>query len=93
MDDNAIERLRVARNLALERHGVLQHAPVQAWINHHGLWTGSSHSSHKRIYWLLAVFFALSVYSGVAYMQHDRDHSDIDIEILTGDLPVDANVD
>ena len=93
MDDATIEQLRTSRNLALERHRVLQLAPVQAWINHHGLWTASPHSSHKPVYWLLAVLFALSLYSGVTYIQHDRDHSDIDIEILTDDLPVDAYVE
>ena len=94
LDDATIEKLRASRNQALARHRVLQHAPVQAWLTHHGLWSGgSSHSSHKPVYWLLAVLFALSLYSGITYMQHDRDHSDIDIEILTDDLPVDAYVD
>ena len=93
LDDATIEKLRASRNRALERHRVLQHAPVQAWLTHHGLWTGSSHPSHKPVYWVLAVLLALSLYSGISYIQHDRDHSDIDIEILTDDLPVDAYVD
>lgn len=93
LDSATLEKLRDSRNLALERHRTLQHAPVQAWLNHHGLWTGSSHSSHKSVYWVVAVLFALCLYSGVTYLQHDRDHSDIDIELLTDDLPVDAYVD
>jgi len=95
IDSNTVERLRSSRNLALERHRALQHAPVQAWLTHHGLWTGSSSSSHKHkhVYLALAVLFSLCLYSGITYIQHDRDHSDIDIEILTDDVPVDAYVD
>jgi hypothetical protein len=93
MDRTTTERLRSSRNLALERHRTLQHAPVQAWLTHHGLWSGSPHTSYKSVYWVLAVLFALSLYSGIAYLQHDRDHADVDIELLTDDLPVDAYVD
>ena len=93
MDSATIENLRDSRNLALERHRALQHAPVQAWLTHHGLWVGSAHSSHKHIYLALAVLLSLCLYSGVTYIQYDHDHSDIDIEILTDDLPVDAYVD
>ena len=93
MDRDTIERLRTSRNLALERHRGLQHAPVQAWLTHHGLWSGSSHSSQKHVYLALAVLLSLCLYSGITYIQHDRDHSDIDIELLTDDVPVDAYVD
>jgi hypothetical protein len=93
IDRTTAESLRNSRNLALERHRKLQHEPVQAWLTHHGLWSGSTSSSHKHVYFALAVLFSLCLYSGIAYMQHDRDHSDIDIELLTDDLPVDAYVD
>jgi hypothetical protein len=93
IDRATAESLRTSRNLALERHRTLQHAPVQAWLTHHGLWSGSSSASHKHAYFALAVIFSLCLYSGVTYMQRDRDHSDIDIELLTGDLPVDAYVE
>jgi hypothetical protein len=45
------------------------------------------------MYFALAVLFSLCLYSGITYIQHDRDHSDVDIELLTDDLPVDAYVD
>jgi hypothetical protein len=93
IDSRTSENLRSSRHLALERHRALQHAPVQAWLTHHGLWTGSSSSGHKHVYLALAVLFSLCLYSGITYIQHDRDHSDIDIEILTDDVPVDAYVD
>ncbi len=93
IDRTTAESLRDSRILALERHRTLQHAPVQAWLTHHGLWSGSPSSSHKHVYLALAVLFSLCLYSGITYIQHDRDHSDIDIELLTDDLPVDAYVD
>ena len=94
LDRNTLENLRNSRNHALSRHRALQHAPVQAWLTHHGILSGSSsHSSPKAVYWVLAVLLALSLYSSINYLQHDRDHSDVDIELLTDDLPVDAYVD
>jgi hypothetical protein len=94
MDSDTVESLRASRNLALERHRALQHAPVQAWLTHHGLWAGGSHSHHKHVYLALAVLLSLCLYSGAVYLQHDRDHADTtDIELLTDDVPVDAYAD
>jgi hypothetical protein len=93
IDRNTIESLRSSRNQALQRHRELQHAPVQAWLTHHGLWAGGSHSHHKQIYWALIVIFAACLFTGITYIQHDHDRSDVDIELLTDDLPVDAYVD
>ena len=94
LDRKTAESLHNARNKALARHRALQHAPVQAWLTHHGILTGSSSHSYPRpVYWVLAVLFALSLYSSINYLQHDRDHTDVDIELLTDDLPVDAYVD
>ncbi len=93
LDKDTADALHASRNLALARHRALQHAPVQAWLSHHGLWTGSPTSHHKHIYLALAILFAAFLFTGIAYVQHDRDHNDVDIEMLTDDLPVDAYVD
>ena len=93
LDGKTIENLRSSRNLALKRHRELQHAPVQAWLTHHGLWAGDSHSHHKHVYWALIVIFVACLFTGITYVQHDHDHSDVDIELLTDDLPVDAYVE
>lgn len=97
MDDVTIESLRNARNRTLESHRALQHAPVLAWLNHHGVWVGSP-STHARYQsWGLALVLAACLLSGTAYMQqlneHEHDHSEIDIAILADDLPVDAYVE
>ena len=63
-----------------------------------GVLTGSGHStgSHRsQYYWALAVLLAAFLYSGSTYLQHviEHDNSDVDIAILTDDLPIDAYVD
>ena len=93
IDDTTIENLRAARTRALESYRAQQSAPVLAWLNHHGLWIGSSTHHHKTLYWGLALLFAACLFSGITYVQYEHDHSDIDIEILIDDLPVDAYVD
>lgn len=95
MDETTIENLRTARTRALEGYRAQQNAPVLAWLNHHGLMIGSSSGSHKTLYWALALIFAACLLSGASYWQHsyEHDHSEIDIAILTDDLPVDAYVE
>lgn len=97
MDDVTIENLRTARNRTLESHRALQHAPVLAWLNHHGVWLGSTATGHKLRSWAFALVFAACLLSSAAYMQqlneHEHDHSEIDIAILTDDLPFDAYVE
>lgn len=94
LDKDTADALHASRNQALARHRALQHAPVQAWLSHHGLWIGSPTSHHKHVYWALALLLAGFLFTGIAYVQHDRDHNnDVDIEMLTDDVPVDAYVD
>lgn len=97
MEDTTIGRLHAARNRALEGHRALQDAPALAWLNHHGVWIGSPSTGHKLQAWTFALIFAAFLLGGVAYMQqlneHKHDNSEIDIAILTDDLPVDAYVE
>ena len=96
IDETTIASLRTARTRALESYRAQQHAPVLAWLNHHGLWISSS-SSHKSLNWALALMLAACLLSGAVYWKnindHEHDHSEIDIAILTDDLPVDAYVE
>ncbi|MFA5825091.1 MAG: DUF3619 family protein [Gallionellaceae bacterium] len=95
LDAAAVENLRAARNRTLESHRALQHTPVLAWLNHHGVWVGSPSSNHKFRSWAFALAFAACLLSGAAYIQqlNEHDHSEIDIAILADDLPVDAYVE
>jgi hypothetical protein len=95
MDAKTIENLRDARNRALEAYRVQQKAPALAWLHHHGILLGGSSHGHKYRYLALALIFSAILFSGTAYWQqaNEHDHSEIDIAILTDDLPVDAYVD
>lgn len=97
MDEATIENLRAARARALEGYRAQQQAPALAWLNHHGILIGSSSSGHRYRYWAAALIFTACLFSGAAYWQqtyeHEHDHSEIDIAILTDDLPVDAYVE
>lgn len=95
MDRDTIDNLRNARNNALARQRALQQAPVTAWFAQHGLLLGSSPLHHKKLNWALALVLAACLISSATYLQqtNEHDHSDIDLAILTDDLPVDAYVD
>ena len=95
LDQPALARLRVARTQALERYDARTTVPAFAWA---GGWTGFGHSSgsHRNHYYLaIAILLAAFLYSGASYWQHVIEHekSEIDIAILTDDLPIDAYVD
>lgn len=95
MDASIIADLRIARTRALDRHHALQQAPVLAWLNHHGLWSSAPSNTHKYQNWGVALVLLACLLSGMAYFQqsNEHDHSEIDIAILTDDLPVDAYVE
>ena len=93
-----MEGLRLARMRALDSHRAQQHEPLSAWFNHHGLWVrGHGNEGHKDRLWAIALVFVACLLTGFIYLQNinerEHDHSDIDIAILTDDLPVDAYVE
>ncbi len=96
LDDATLDSLRQARMRALERQRLAEEAPVLAWLSSHGL-KGGSHGFWSMPRAVLALTLTASLIGGIAYFQaaneHAYDHSDIDIAILTDDLPVDAYID
>lgn len=95
IDQPTLARLREVRTQALVRYDARSTAPVFAWA---GVLTGLGHTtgSHRsHYYWVSAVLFAALLFSGATYLQHvtEHDNSDVDIAILTDDLPIDVYVD
>ena len=94
MEQPTLARLRDARTQALARYDARRTAPAFALA---GLWTGSWHSgSHPKYhYWAAAIVFAACLLSGAAYWQHANEHDigDVDIAILTDELPIELYVD
>ena len=95
LDQPTLARLRNAREKALARYDAHSTAPAFAW---EGLWTDHRHASashHKSHYWAVAVLLVALLFSCTAYWHHTADHdvSDVDIAILTDDLPIEMYVD
>jgi len=91
---DTLDKLQRARRTALRHQQTPQPTAVHAWLSQHEII--GHHSSHHRVLnWGLAALFAVVLVSGVSYWQHtsERDHSAIDIAILTDDLPVHMYVD
>jgi len=96
LDYGTLDKLHTARRTALQYQQTRQPAPVLSWLNEHGLiHHHHGHHSHKALNFGMAVLLVAVLIGGVSYWQHsyEHDHSDIDIAILTDDLPVDMYVD
>jgi hypothetical protein len=95
LEQPTLARLRDVRMQALARYDARSTAPAFVWagaLNGSGHSTGSHHSHH---YWAAAVLLAALLFSGATYWQHmaEHDNSDVDIAILTDDLPIDVYVE
>jgi hypothetical protein len=93
LDHPVADRLHHIRSEAMKRHHDYQHAPVLAWLGEHGLWHGGFSFHSKQFYLVAIIIAACSLFSYEAYWNHAEDHSDIDIAILTDDLPIDVYLD
>ena len=96
LEQPTLELLREARTQALARYDARSTAPTLAWASHSSRSGHSTHSHHKSYYWAAAILLAACLFSGAAYWQHattEHDTSDVDIAILTDDLPMHVYVD
>ncbi len=94
----ALARLRDLRTQALARYDEHVNAPVFAWTGAASTSLGhtvSPHRGHYYYYCAAAVLLAALLFTGTTYWQHvtEHDNSEVDIAILTDDLPIDAYVD
>lgn len=88
-------KLRAARQLALQRQKVAHTAPALAWLGEHGFLLHSPGRAQRAWQWGAAATLALALAVGYAYWQHQavHEHAELDIAILTDDLPVHMYVD
>jgi len=95
LDRPTLARLRAARMQALNRYEARSATlPLFAWAGEHVIWHAPAHR-HSIHYWIGAILLAASLFGGIAYWQQamDNDISDVDIAILTDDLPIQYYVD
>lgn len=89
IEQPALTRLREARELALARHDAHADAPALAWA---GNWRFAV-PHHKTRYFAAAALLAAILFGGASYWHHDQDVSEIDVAILTDELPIEVYVD
>ena len=95
LDKGTLNRLQSARRTALQYQQTEHQAPVLAWLTEHGVIHHHATPFHKAYNLGVAVLLIALLAGGALYWQqsYEHDHSDIDIAILTDDLPVDMYVD
>jgi len=91
LDRSTLNSLHEARRYALQN----QRVTAVSWVSQNGMLHGHLQLSQRAFNWLIAVVVATLLVVNLTYWErvYDHDHSDIDIQILTDDLPVDMYVD
>ncbi|MDD4913187.1 MAG: DUF3619 family protein [Sideroxydans sp.] len=96
LESETIDKLLSARRNALQaQNRYTQRAPVVAWLYEHGIIGHHSHNKRSALNLGLAALFAITIISGFTYWQSNQKHiqSNVDIAILTDELPVNMYVD
>lgn len=94
LNKETIARLHASRLAALQHQQIKHPTFVFAWLNEHGIIGHHAPHQHRALQWGLTVLLAAVLIGGVGYWQNaEHDHSELDIAILTDDLPVHMYVD
>lgn len=94
LDRPTLTRLRHAREHAMMRYDAAHNVePVFARAGH-AIWHAFG-AQHKSRLWATTLLLAIILFSATAYWNHiaKSDTADVDIAILTGDLPIHFYVD
>lgn len=97
LEQPVLARLRDAREQALARHEARSAAPAFAWATPSAS-QGHTAGPHRKSHYLAAaVLLAALLFSGAAYWRHATEHdheaSEVDVAILTDELPIEVYVD
>lgn len=86
-----LKELTAARQQAVQRQTV----SASTWMNRDGTLHGHMQLSQRALNWIIAAAIVTLLAINLTYWDHtsEHDHSDIDIAILTDDLPVDMFID
>jgi hypothetical protein len=94
LDQGTLNKLQSARRSALQHQQREQQAPVMAWLTQHGVIHHHSSPYHRAFNFGMATLLAAILLGGALYLQQQYlEHDDVDIAILTDDLPIDVYLD
>jgi hypothetical protein len=93
LDQPTLTRLRHAREQAMAHYAVHCEEPVFARAGHTIRHTFNTHNKSRL--WATTLLVAIILFSATAYWNHlaKSDTADVDIGILTGELPIHFYVD
>lgn len=91
LDQPTLSRLHDARMQALAHYGARSAAPAFAWAGNRR----APHAHHKSYYGAAVVLLIALLFSVTVYWQQTTEHevSEVDIAILTDELPIEVYVD
>jgi len=95
LSPDTLDKLRIARTRALDHQRVRHSVPVLAWLGHYTDKHDSFNMS-KPMNWAVAALFVACLISGASIWQSytsENEINELDISILTGDLPIHVYVD
>ncbi len=95
LSSDTLDKLRIARTRALDHQRVRHSVPVLAWLGHHTDKHDSFNIS-KPMNWAVAALLVACLISGASIWQSytsENEINEMDIAILTGDLPIHVYVD
>jgi len=91
LNRSALDGLHAARQHALQH----QRASMSTWLDRDGVLHGHLQLSQRSLGWITAAVVTYLLLVNLTYCYHtaEHDHGDIDIAILTDEMPVDVYVD
>lgn len=95
LEPATVEKLRLARSRALEHQRTRHSVPAFAWLGNHNERDESSLMS-KPSAWIVAVLFIACLISGASILHNyttEHEINEVDVAILTDDLPIHALLD
>ena len=92
LDEGHLQRLKAGREAALSRQSSAKAAPWYAWAAA-GSGGNSRHIVSRVVFPTLVLALGLFVVNYWHQAQLAQENAEIDVEVLTGDLPIDAYLD
>jgi len=96
LSPETLDHLRMARTLAINHQRTRQSVPVLAWIGGHHNGQNTHSLLSKPMVWLMGAIFAACLITGATYWHNysiEHDIADVDIAILTDDMPINVFLD
>jgi hypothetical protein len=91
-----LDKLRTARTRAIDRQRIRHSVPVLAWLGGHHIGRNESFHLSKTMSWVMGAIFAACLISGATYWRNytiEHEICDVDIAILTDDMPIHVYLD